>query len=170
MLILRQQQLKTDVIFLLGVSVLIPKYPEEYALFLALWKEIGEEEKPVQFSLYLPEFGIIQSGLLKNPTLFQAHLSVCHAVVSCHKTVITVSLMWQCWRHWQSFLAQPCYDFAWQVGLLQWKSHGFSATMWKLPCLSLLMSSNAILTSGCIPTPFKYQLFIPSLLTFLTFL
>lgn len=34
---------------------------------------------------------------LKNPMLFQAHLSVCHAVVSCHKTVITVSLMWQCW-------------------------------------------------------------------------
>lgn len=87
--------------------------------------------------------------------LFQAHLSVCHAVVSCHETVITVSLMWQCWGHWQSFLAQPCSDFAWQVGLLQWKSHGASASMWKQLCLSLLMSSNAILTSGYVPTSFE---------------
>lgn len=96
---------------------------------------------------------------LQNPMLFQAHLSVCHAVVSCHKTVITVSLMWQCWGHWQRFLAQPCSDFAWQVGLLQWQSHGSSASMGKLPSLSLLMSSTAILTSGCIPTPFEISLF-----------
>lgn len=91
----------------------------------------------------------------QNPLLFQAKLSVCHAVVSCHKTVITVSLMWQHWGHWQSFLAQWCSDFAWQARLLQRKSRGSSATMWELPCLSLLMSSNTILTSGSIPTPFK---------------
>lgn len=111
-----------------------------------------ERERKLQFSLYLTEFGIIQSGLLKKTLLFQVKLSVCHAVVSCHKTVITVSLMWQCWGHWQSFLAQCCSDFAWQARFLQWKSHGFSTTMWELP---FLMSSNTILTSGYIATPFE---------------
>lgn len=128
---------------------------EGYALDLALWNGIGDQEKTVQISLYITEYGIIKSGLFKNPLLFQAKLSVCHAVVSCHKTVITVFLMWQCWGHWQSFLAWWCSDFAWQTRLLQWKSHGSSATMWELPCLSLLMSSNTILTSGYIPTPFE---------------
>lgn len=155
LLILKQQQLINHSIFLLSVSVLISTYQEGYALDLALWNGIEEQEKPVRFSLYLTEFWVIQPGLFKNPLLFQAKLSICHAVVSCHKTVIAVSLMWQCWGHWWNFLACWYSDFAQQARLLQWKSHGTSATMWEIPCLSLLISSNTILTSGYIPTPFE---------------
>lgn len=70
---------------------------------------------------------------------------------NCHHSLSDVAML----GHWQSFLAWWCSYFSWQARLLKWKSHDSSGTLWELPCLSLLMSSNTILTSGYIPTPFE---------------